>query len=159
TSSSLQTTGPVWSKLKFTTQTSCIYHCVNSSIFITFLKCVRILSYESIPPEFAHFCCRCFLACAYCPQNNFSFDASARSDRLATPPQSGRISMSIDTLNDIFFAIVGRENPRVTMHRKASGEWVSTSSRELYRNVAGVARALLSWGIAKGDRVAILGEN
>ncbi len=66
--------------------------------------------------------------------------------------------MSLDTLNDIFFAIVDRENPRVTMHRRGSG-WVATSSRELYRNVTGVAQALLGWGIGKGDRIAILSEN
>jgi len=67
--------------------------------------------------------------------------------------------MSLATLNDIFFAIVGRDNPRVTMHRQMSGGWASTSSQELYRNVAGTARTLLNWTIAKGDRVAILGEN
>ncbi len=33
------------------------------------------------------------------------------------------------------------------------------SSRELYRDVVGVARALQSWGIREGDRVAILSEN
>ena len=67
--------------------------------------------------------------------------------------------MSLATLNDIFFAIVGRDNPRVTMHRQASGGWAPISSRELYRNVSGTARKLLNWTIAKGDRVAILGEN
>ena len=66
--------------------------------------------------------------------------------------------MSFATLNDIFFAIVDRDQARVMMHRRAI-EWVPISSRELYRNVAGVARALLRWGIAKGDRVAILSEN
>jgi len=66
--------------------------------------------------------------------------------------------MSIATLNDIFFAIVSQDNARVTLHRQAGG-WVATSSRQLYRNVSGVAQALLAWGIAKGDRVAILGEN
>jgi long-chain acyl-CoA synthetase len=66
--------------------------------------------------------------------------------------------MSLDTLNDIFFSIVGRENPRVTMHRQGNS-WVATSSREFYRNVSGVAQALLRWGIGKGDRIAILSEN
>src|SRR5437660_8123595 len=66
--------------------------------------------------------------------------------------------MSIATLNDIFFAIVSRDNPRVTLHRQDGG-WVATSSRQLYRNVSGTARKLLNWTIAKGDRVAILGEN
>jgi long-chain acyl-CoA synthetase len=66
--------------------------------------------------------------------------------------------MSLATLNDIFFAIVDRGRPRVMMHRQAI-EWISISSQELYRNVAGVARALERWGIGKGDRVAILSEN
>jgi len=37
--------------------------------------------------------------------------------------------------------------------------WVPISSTEIYRGVVGVARALESWGVRKGDRVAILSEN
>jgi long-chain acyl-CoA synthetase len=37
--------------------------------------------------------------------------------------------------------------------------WVPISSAELYRNVVGATRALQSWGIVKGDRIAILSEN
>src|SRR5512133_1141770 len=66
--------------------------------------------------------------------------------------------MSLATLTDIFFAIVDRGRERVMMHRQAI-QWVSISSQELYRNVVGVARALIAWGIGKGDRVAILSEN
>jgi long-chain acyl-CoA synthetase len=66
--------------------------------------------------------------------------------------------MSIATLNEIFYAIVDRDSARVMMHRRAI-QWVPISSRELYRNVAGVAYALRSWGVAKGDRVGILSEN
>ena len=44
------------------------------------------------------------------------------------------------------------------LQRKVLG-WVSISSSELYRNVVGLSRALESWGIRKGDRVAILAEN
>ena len=66
--------------------------------------------------------------------------------------------MSIATVNDIFFAIVDRAHDRVMMHRQAI-QWVPISSPELYRSVAGVARALERWGIGKGDRVAILSEN
>jgi len=44
------------------------------------------------------------------------------------------------------------------LQRKILG-WVPISSSELYRNVVGLARALESWGIRKGDRVAILAEN
>ena len=65
--------------------------------------------------------------------------------------------MSLLTLNDIFFSVVEREARVVTMQRAPAG-WVSTSSQEFYRNVAGVARALQEWGIAAGDRVAILAE-
>jgi long-chain acyl-CoA synthetase len=44
------------------------------------------------------------------------------------------------------------------MQRLVQG-WVPISSSELYCSAVGVARALESWGIAKGDRVAILSEN
>jgi long-chain acyl-CoA synthetase len=66
--------------------------------------------------------------------------------------------MSLRTLNDIFFAVVGRNDRVVMMHRQPI-QWISISSQEFYRNVVGTARALQQWGIAKGDRVAILSEN
>ena len=66
--------------------------------------------------------------------------------------------MSLSTLNDIFFSIVERNHERVMLHRQAI-QWVPISSQEFYRNVAGVARAMMSWGLFKGDRVAILSEN
>src|SRR5215467_5114569 len=66
--------------------------------------------------------------------------------------------MSLATLNDIFYSIVDRGSERVMLHRHPI-EWVPISSRELYRDVTGVACAMGSWGISKGDRVAILSEN
>ena len=66
--------------------------------------------------------------------------------------------MSLATVNDIFYAIVERASPRVMLHRQAI-QWVPIASRELYRNVTGIARALQSWSIHRGDRVAILAEN
>jgi long-chain acyl-CoA synthetase len=66
--------------------------------------------------------------------------------------------MKPQTLNDIFFAIVESRNDRVMLVREAS-RWAPISSGELYRNVAGVARALGHWGLIKGDRLAILSEN
>lgn len=66
--------------------------------------------------------------------------------------------MSLATLNEIFFSIVDRDRGRVMLHRPAT-QWVPVSARELYRNVAGVSRELVRWGLAKGDRVAILAEN
>jgi long-chain acyl-CoA synthetase len=66
--------------------------------------------------------------------------------------------MKPQTLNDIFFAIVERRQDRVMLVRNES-QWAPVSSQELYRNVAGVARALSQWGLSKGDRLAILSEN
>jgi long-chain acyl-CoA synthetase len=70
------------------------------------------------------------------------------------------------TVNELFYRVVGqvvgrlkdRQAERVMRHRGATG-WIGISSHELYRNTAGVARALREWKIAKGDRVAILSEN
>jgi len=66
--------------------------------------------------------------------------------------------MNLQTLNEIFFAVVERDDRVVVMHRREI-QWVSISSSELYQNVVGVARSLREWSIAKGDRVAILSEN
>src|SRR5208337_881673 len=66
--------------------------------------------------------------------------------------------MSIQTLNDILLAVCNNRRDRVMLQRGALG-WVPISSTEIYRSVVGVARALESWGVGKGDRVAILSEN
>ncbi len=66
--------------------------------------------------------------------------------------------MSIATLNDIFFAALERNLDRIMLHRQA-GAWLPISSQEFGRNVARTASALQTWGIRKGDRVAILSEN
>ena len=54
--------------------------------------------------------------------------------------------------------VVERDAPAVSMRRGGTG-WIPSSSRDFYRDVTGVARALREWGIAAADRVAILGEN
>jgi len=66
--------------------------------------------------------------------------------------------MSLQTLNDILLAVCKNRRDRVMLQRQALG-WVPISSQEIYRCVVGVARALESWGIRQGDRVAILSEN
>jgi len=65
---------------------------------------------------------------------------------------------TLSTVVDVFFAIIERAKARVMMQREAIN-WVPISSQEFYRSVCGMARSLQSWGIAKGDRVAILSEN
>jgi len=67
-------------------------------------------------------------------------------------------TMSIATLNDIFFAAVERNLKRVMLHRE-SGKWLPISSREFGERTARTAQALNSWRIRPGDRVAILSEN
>ena len=66
--------------------------------------------------------------------------------------------MSLRTLNDILLAVRDRDGARVMLERGLLG-WVPISARDFYRNVVGLSRALESWGIHKGDRVAILSEN
>jgi len=66
--------------------------------------------------------------------------------------------MTPRTLNDIFSTIVDRWHERVMLVRE-SGRWTPVSSRQFYKYVAGMARALRSWGLKAGDRVAILSEN
>jgi len=66
--------------------------------------------------------------------------------------------MSLQTLNDIFFAIAGRDQPGC-MLRKAANGWEPISARDFAAKVSAVSGALQSWGISRGDRVAILSEN
>jgi long-chain acyl-CoA synthetase len=68
------------------------------------------------------------------------------------------VATGIRTINDVFFAVVDRQHPRVMTYREGSN-WISISSQDLYRRVAATARALRIWGVQKGDRVAILSEN
>ncbi|HEV7553602.1 MAG TPA: long-chain fatty acid--CoA ligase, partial [Candidatus Angelobacter sp.] len=62
------------------------------------------------------------------------------------------------TLADIFFASIAHDVERHVMFKRGS-EWQVISSRQLYGYVATLARVFKEWGIQKGDRVAILGEN
>jgi long-chain acyl-CoA synthetase len=66
--------------------------------------------------------------------------------------------MSLQTLNDVFFAVVERENPKAMLQRREE-VWVPLSSAAIYQRVTGAASALRAWGIGRGDRVAILSEN
>lgn len=66
--------------------------------------------------------------------------------------------MKLETLNDVFSAIVERGLARVMMFQEGN-HWVPISSQELSRSVTSTARTLRQWGITKGDRLAILSEN
>lgn len=66
--------------------------------------------------------------------------------------------MMLDTLNDIFFDIAKRDQADFLLRKTPSG-WVRISSQEFSSKVGGVVNGLRSWGIGRGDRVAILSEN
>jgi long-chain acyl-CoA synthetase len=66
--------------------------------------------------------------------------------------------MTLNTLNDVFFAATGRNLDRLMLYRE-SGKWLPISSSDFRRNVAGTVRAMQEWGVRKGDRIAILSEN
>ena len=66
--------------------------------------------------------------------------------------------MNLSTLNDVFFTIAERGNNRVALTRQ-SGTWQPITAAQLQAQVYATARHLRSWGIGKGDRVAILSEN
>src|SRR5271165_6357140 len=67
-------------------------------------------------------------------------------------------TMSIRTINEIFYTVVDRNNGRVMLTRE--GEvWQPISSPQLRSWVYSAARQLQAWGIGKGDRVVILSEN
>jgi long-chain acyl-CoA synthetase len=67
-------------------------------------------------------------------------------------------SMSLATLNDVFFAATERNLDRAMLYREV-GKWLPISSSGLRSNVVSTVRALQRWGVRKGDRVAILSEN
>jgi long-chain acyl-CoA synthetase len=70
---------------------------------------------------------------------------------------SGRL-IPLRTLADVFFQATSRDLPRAMSYKK-DGRWLDIPSHELRARVITLARALEAWGIAKGDRVAILSEN
>lgn len=66
--------------------------------------------------------------------------------------------MNIPTLTDVFLTVVNRDHDRAMLHRE-NRVWTPISAAQLNRRVIATARQLQSWGIGKGDRVAILSEN
>ncbi|WP_158749514.1 long-chain fatty acid--CoA ligase [Acidobacterium sp. S8] len=67
--------------------------------------------------------------------------------------------LQLKTLNDIFFLVATGAHPRAVLYMDATGKWQAFSGMQIYQRVCAFANALAAWGIGKGDRVAILGEN
>jgi long-chain acyl-CoA synthetase len=67
--------------------------------------------------------------------------------------------LNLKTLNDILFTIAAANRERAILTQDSSGIWRPISGSQIYQRVRAVADAFTSWGIVKGDRIALLGEN
>jgi long-chain acyl-CoA synthetase len=65
----------------------------------------------------------------------------------------------ISTINDLFRRVSAAANSRAVLWQDDAGEWLPISSDQIYQRVRALARAFLSWGAQRGDRIAIIGEN
>lgn len=65
----------------------------------------------------------------------------------------------IVTVNDLFLRVAAAGNPRAVLWQDGSGKWQPISSDQIYQRVRALAKAFLSWGAQKGDRIALVGEN
>jgi long-chain acyl-CoA synthetase len=63
------------------------------------------------------------------------------------------------TMNDALVKATGRGDVVVMLGQEADGAWKQITSNELYGRVRALADVLRGWGLAQGDRVAILSEN
>jgi long-chain acyl-CoA synthetase len=66
--------------------------------------------------------------------------------------------LELSTINDIFAALASRDDGTVSLWKSAEG-WQPITARMLYGRVRALVAALESWGIQRGDRVAIISEN
>jgi long-chain acyl-CoA synthetase len=66
---------------------------------------------------------------------------------------------SPDTMTGVIVRQAARLGQRETVHIKRDGRWLPVRFEQVFDSAVAVAAALVHAGIAKGDRVAILGEN
>jgi long-chain acyl-CoA synthetase len=71
--------------------------------------------------------------------------------------------VDVKTINDAFLQVSGRGEKMVwrwlDTGAGVEGAWKPISSAEVYGRVRALAARLAAWGVAKGDRVALLSEN
>ena len=66
---------------------------------------------------------------------------------------------NLETLVDVVGLIAASKRERAILWQDAAGNWHPLSTGELLARVYAVAQAFASWGIVKGDRIALLAEN
>ncbi len=74
-------------------------------------------------------------------------------------PVASPESLGLVTANDVFLRLVELGLDEAMLEQDAGGFWKPISAAEVEQRVRALAGALLGWGIAKGDRIAILAEN
>jgi long-chain acyl-CoA synthetase len=65
----------------------------------------------------------------------------------------------LDTLVDVVALVAASKRERAVLWHDASNTWHPISSDELLSRVHALANVFSSWGIVKGDRIALLAEN
>jgi long-chain acyl-CoA synthetase len=65
----------------------------------------------------------------------------------------------LETLVDVVGLFAASKRERAILWQDASGNWNPWSSDQIIARVYAVASAFASWGIVKGDRIALLAEN
>ncbi|MGC9159186.1 MAG: AMP-dependent synthetase/ligase [Terracidiphilus sp.] len=65
----------------------------------------------------------------------------------------------LSTVNDLFCRVAASSNSRAVLWQDEFGQWLPISSDQIYQRVRSLGRALLDWGVRKGDRVALIAEN
>jgi long-chain acyl-CoA synthetase len=65
----------------------------------------------------------------------------------------------LDTLVDVVALVAASKRERAVLWQDASNAWHPISSDELLSRVQTLANVFSSWGIVKGDRIALLAEN
>jgi long-chain acyl-CoA synthetase len=66
--------------------------------------------------------------------------------------------LELSTVNDILAGIANRGDETVSMWKSPDG-WKPIAARTMYGRVRALVEAMESWGIKRGDRVAIMSEN
>ena len=66
--------------------------------------------------------------------------------------------LELTTLNDVFVRVAARGDETVAQWQ-SGGEWKPITAKQMYGRVRAVAEKLQGWGVGRGDRVALVGEN
>src|SRR6202453_411946 len=66
---------------------------------------------------------------------------------------------NLETLVDVVGLIAASKRERAILWQDAAGNWHPFSTGQLMARVYAIAQAFASWGIVKGDRIALLAEN